>query len=106
MEELAVGTSAHLIDDSGLKVHKDGPGDMLAGTGLTEECVECIVRDPNCAITEYETTESVKNWIGRTQCTDLSTACTFCSLRVSDFRVYNFISRLPILIPFAQLLWF
>ena len=32
-----------LTNHSGLQIHKDSTGDMLAGTGFTEECVEGIV---------------------------------------------------------------
>jgi len=43
MEELAVGSSADLIDDGGLEIEEDGAGHVLAGTGLREEGVESIV---------------------------------------------------------------
>ena len=33
----------HLVDDGGLEVDKDGPGDVLAGAGLGEEGVEGVV---------------------------------------------------------------
>lgn len=55
VEELAVGTGAHLIDDSGLKVDEDGPRHVLARTGLTEERVERVVCNPNRGITESST---------------------------------------------------
>merc|ERR550539_302598 len=43
MEQLAVGPSPHLVDNSGLQVHKDSPGNMLPGSGLGEESVETVV---------------------------------------------------------------
>merc|ERR1719507_1508280 len=43
VEELAVGSGPDLINDSWLQIDKDGPGDMLAGAGLREECVEGVV---------------------------------------------------------------
>jgi len=45
--ELAVGTSADLIDDGGLQVNEDGAGDVLAGVGLGEEGVEGIIAATN-----------------------------------------------------------
>ena len=59
MEELAVRASAHLIDDSGLKVDKDGPRHMLARTGLAEEGVEGIMCDANRGITASQSNSSV-----------------------------------------------
>merc|ERR1719206_1502243 len=43
VEELAVRSSSHFIDHGGLKVDKDGPGDVLAGSCLREEGVEGVV---------------------------------------------------------------
>lgn len=43
VEELAVGTSADLINDGWLEIDKDATWDMLAGTSLREEGVEGIV---------------------------------------------------------------
>ena len=40
MEQSSVGPKPDFIDDGGLKVHKHGPGHVLAGTGLGEEGVE------------------------------------------------------------------
>lgn len=37
MEELAVGTSAHLINDSRLQIDEDGTGDMLARACLRNQ---------------------------------------------------------------------
>ena len=47
MEELTVGSSSNLIDHRGLKVDKDGPGDVLACPGLGEEGVEGVVSAAN-----------------------------------------------------------
>lgn len=43
VEELAVGTSADLINDGWLEIDKDATWDVLAGTGLREEGVKSIV---------------------------------------------------------------
>ena len=59
VKELAVWASAHLIDDSGLKVDKDGPRHMLARTGLAEEGVEGIMCDANRGITASQSNSSV-----------------------------------------------
>jgi len=53
VEELAVGTSPHLIDDSGLKVNKHSTGNVLASASLTEEGVESIVTSPNSLVTGH-----------------------------------------------------
>ena len=34
VEETAVGSHSGLVDDGGLQVDKDGPGDVLASSGL------------------------------------------------------------------------
>ena len=34
VEELAVHSSPHLVDDGGLQVHEDGARDVLPGTSL------------------------------------------------------------------------
>jgi len=47
VEELAVGTSADLIDDGGLEIEEDATGDVLTGTSLGEEGVEGIVTATN-----------------------------------------------------------
>jgi len=41
--ELPVGSRADLVTDGGLKIDKDGTGDMLSGSGLGEEGVEGII---------------------------------------------------------------
>uniref|UniRef100_A0A0A9DTQ4 TUBA3 n=1 Tax=Arundo donax TaxID=35708 RepID=A0A0A9DTQ4_ARUDO len=43
VEELAVGTSAHLIDHSGLKIKEDGTGRILPCAGLTIEGAEGVI---------------------------------------------------------------
>jgi len=43
VEQLAVGTSANLIDDSGLKVHHHAARHVLASAGFREEGVEGII---------------------------------------------------------------
>ncbi|KAK9133011.1 hypothetical protein Scep_012539 [Stephania cephalantha] len=43
MEQLAVHSSPHFINDSGLKVHEDSIGNMLPCTGFAEEGVEGII---------------------------------------------------------------
>lgn len=47
VEELAVSTSPHLINHSGLKVNKNSTGHMLPSTSLTEEGVESIITSSN-----------------------------------------------------------
>jgi len=43
VEELAVGTSANLIDDGGLEIEVDSTGNVLASTSLGEEGVEGVI---------------------------------------------------------------
>mmetsp|Transcript_35141 Transcript_35141/g.25614 ORF Transcript_35141/g.25614 Transcript_35141/m.25614 type:complete len:447 (+) Transcript_35141:68-1408(+) len=43
VEELSVGTSSDLIDNSGLKIEEDSAGNVLASTSLGEEGVESVV---------------------------------------------------------------
>merc|ERR1719220_1666494 len=43
VEELPVSTGPDLVNDGGLEVDKDGPGDVLAGAGLAEKGVEGVV---------------------------------------------------------------
>ncbi len=47
MEELSVGTSSDLIDDSWVQVTEDTSGDVLASTSLGEEGVEGIITTTN-----------------------------------------------------------
>ena len=43
VEELSVGSSSDLIDDGGLEIQKDSPGDVFSSSSLTEEGVEGVV---------------------------------------------------------------
>ena len=43
VKELSVGSSSDLINDGGLKIQEDGPGDVLASSGLTEKGVEGVI---------------------------------------------------------------
>jgi len=43
VEELSVGTSSDLVNDSRLEIDKDGSGHVLAGTGLAEKGVERVI---------------------------------------------------------------
>ena len=43
VEELSVGSSSDLIDDGGLEIQEDSPGDVLASSSLAEEGVEGVV---------------------------------------------------------------
>ena len=38
MEELTIRPNSDLVNDSGLQVHKHGPGHVLARPGLRKEC--------------------------------------------------------------------
>ncbi|KAJ0935397.1 hypothetical protein HanRHA438_Chr03g0118871 [Helianthus annuus] len=51
MEQLAISTSPHFINDSWLKINKDGARDMLPSTSFTEKGVEGIVTSSNCLVT-------------------------------------------------------
>jgi hypothetical protein len=55
VEELAVGASPHLIDDSWFKVNKNSTRDVLPSTSLTEEGVESIITTPNGLVTGHLT---------------------------------------------------
>ena len=47
VEQLSVGSSSDLIDDSGFQVEEDTSGDVLASTSLGEEGVEGIITTTN-----------------------------------------------------------
>ena len=47
VEKLSVSSSSDLINDCGLKIQEDGPGDVLSSSGLTEEGVESIITVAN-----------------------------------------------------------
>ena len=53
--DLAVSASTNLVDHSGLKVHKDGTGNVLTGTGLREEGVERVGLDTNGLVRRHLT---------------------------------------------------
>ena len=40
----------YLVNDGGLKVHKHGPGHVLAGPGLGEKGVKGVISAPGCLI--------------------------------------------------------
>ena len=44
-----------LTDDSGLQVHKDGSGDVFAGSSLAEEGVEGVVSSSDGLVTRHLT---------------------------------------------------
>ena len=48
MEQSSIGPKPDFIDDGGLKVDKDGPGNVLARPGLGEEGGEAVV--PECLV--------------------------------------------------------
>ena len=50
VEELAVCTGPHFIDDGGLKIYENGTGDVLASTSFAEKGVEGIVSSSNCLV--------------------------------------------------------
>jgi hypothetical protein len=43
--DLTICSSTNLIDDSWLKIDEDCTWDVLACSGLREECVECVLCD-------------------------------------------------------------
>ena len=51
VEELAVCSSPHLVNDSGLQIHKNGTGNMLPSTSFAEKGVESIITSPNGLVT-------------------------------------------------------
>ena len=51
VEELAVGASAHLINEWGFQVYKHCPGQMLASVCLTEQGVEGVFSSSSGLIT-------------------------------------------------------
>jgi len=55
VEQLTVGTSADLINYSGLQINKDSPGDMFASSSLSEESVETVVSSSNSLVTGHLT---------------------------------------------------
>lgn len=53
VEELAVYSSPHFIDDSRLKINKNSAGDVLPCTSFTEKGVEGIVSSANSLVTRH-----------------------------------------------------
>jgi hypothetical protein len=51
VEELAVSSGPHFINDSGLKVNKDSTRDVLPSTSFAEKGVEGIVTSANSLVT-------------------------------------------------------
>ena len=43
MEQLAIGSSSHFVDDGGLQIHKNGPGNMFTSSSLSEKCAERVI---------------------------------------------------------------
>lgn len=50
VEELAVSSGPHFINDSRLKVNEDRPRDVLSSTSFTEKGVESVVTSANSLI--------------------------------------------------------
>jgi len=55
VEELTVGTSADLVDHSGLEIEENATGDVLAGTSLGEKGVEGIITTTDSLIGRHLT---------------------------------------------------
>jgi hypothetical protein len=55
MEELTISSGPDLINDGWLEVDEDGPGHVLAGSGLGEEGVEGVVSCPDCLVGRHLT---------------------------------------------------
>ena len=51
VEELAVGSGPHLVDDGGFKIHEDGAWHVLSGAGFAEERVEGVVSSTHGLVT-------------------------------------------------------
>ena len=43
MEQLAIGSSSHFVDDGRLQIHKNGSRNMFTSSSLGEKCAERIV---------------------------------------------------------------
>ena len=63
VEQLPVGTSTDLINDSGLKVQEDAAGDVLASTSLREEGVESVVTTTDSLVAWH--LQAVKNNVSK-----------------------------------------
>jgi hypothetical protein len=51
VEKLAVSSGSDFINDSGLKIYKDGTWDVLPRTSFTEKGVEGIISTTNSLVT-------------------------------------------------------
>ena len=61
MEELAVGASSNLINDSWLKIYEHGTWHVLSSTSLAEEGVESIVSTANGLVARHLPIRLCKN---------------------------------------------
>lgn len=50
VEQLAVSSGPHFVNDGGLKIYEDGPRDVLPCAGFTEEGVESIITSTDSLI--------------------------------------------------------
>lgn len=55
VEELAVGSGPHLVDDGGLQIHEHGTRNVLSGAGLAEERVEGVVSSTDRLVARHLT---------------------------------------------------
>lgn len=55
VEQLTVGSGPHLIDDGGFQIQEHGAGDVLSGSGFTEESVEGVVSASDGFVTRHLT---------------------------------------------------
>lgn len=55
VEQLTVSSSPHLIDDGGFQIQEHGAGDVLSGSGFTEESVEGVVSASDGFVTGHLT---------------------------------------------------
>lgn len=53
VEELAVSSGPHLVDDGGLQVDENSPRDMLPGAGFAEKRVEGVISASHCFVTGH-----------------------------------------------------
>lgn len=55
VEQLTVSSGPHLIDDGGFQIQEHGAGDVLSGSGFTEESVEGVVSASDGFVTRHLT---------------------------------------------------
>lgn len=53
VEELAVSSSPHLVDDGGLQVDENSPRDMLPGASFAEKRVKGVISASHCFVTGH-----------------------------------------------------